>query len=125
MELFLKDVLISHAIANHFGGAQSVIDLHTELGLDPPRIHKRIDGNNYERQILGIYPHLRVHNVQGGDKFKVDECVITAIETPGHRSDHNSYSLKSKTQNILFPGDMILGSPSVILSSLRKQYRSQ
>jgi glyoxylase-like metal-dependent hydrolase (beta-lactamase superfamily II) len=42
--------------------------------------------------------------------------ILTPIETPGHRSDHCSFYLKNEQlgQNILFPCDMILGSPSVL-----------
>ena len=37
------------------------------------------------------------------------------IETPGHKEDHLSYGLLDKynQEKILFPGDAILGSPSV------------
>ena len=65
-----------------------------------------------------------MRNLKEGDTFIVDELVngvksksiLTCIETPGHRSDHCSFYLNNEKteQNILFPCDMILGSPSVI-----------
>jgi glyoxylase-like metal-dependent hydrolase (beta-lactamase superfamily II) len=68
-----------------------------------------------------------VRNLKEGDEFLVDESlngvkstsILGSIETPGHRSDHCSFFLKNKDleQNILFPCDMILGSPSVSLAS--------
>jgi glyoxylase-like metal-dependent hydrolase (beta-lactamase superfamily II) len=55
-----------------------------------------------------------------GDIYHVREdgnevSEISVLETPGHRSDHSSFTLKNTIfkQNILFPCDMILGSPSV------------
>ncbi|TNV80661.1 hypothetical protein FGO68_gene4350 [Halteria grandinella] len=123
----LKDVVISHAIANHFGGAWSVIQLHRELGLELPRVHKKLDNNNYERDMFRMSRYLRDHvrHIDSSCKFTVDEqgggqSVIKPIETPGHRSDHCSYSLTNTSlkQKHLFPGDMILGSPSVSMDDL-------
>jgi glyoxylase-like metal-dependent hydrolase (beta-lactamase superfamily II) len=41
----VRDLLITHAIPNHFGGAQSIVDIHRELGLPVPRINKKMDCN--------------------------------------------------------------------------------
>jgi glyoxylase-like metal-dependent hydrolase (beta-lactamase superfamily II) len=43
------------------------------------------------------------------------DLIFEVITTPGHRPDHCSYGLfnyKTK-EKILFPGDIILGTPSV------------
>jgi glyoxylase-like metal-dependent hydrolase (beta-lactamase superfamily II) len=115
--------LISHAIPNHFGGALSVIQMHDRLNLPLPKIFKKLNGNNYEMEVFTKFPELREHviNTLDGDEYKVKEAegihesIIRVLETPGHRSDHCSFQLENKQlqQNILFAGDMILGSPSV------------
>jgi glyoxylase-like metal-dependent hydrolase (beta-lactamase superfamily II) len=94
--------------------------------LEPPRVYKKLDQSKYEVQVLERFPDLKDHlyNIKDGATFTVKEksssidTAIQVIETPGHRSDHCSFSLKnaSKKQNILFAGDMILGTPSVSLS---------
>ena len=38
---------------------------------------------------------------------------MTAFETPGHKSDHNSYILEHEGSRDGFVGDLILGTPSV------------
>jgi hypothetical protein len=48
--------VICHAIENHFGGTNCVINLHRELGLEIPRIHKKLDNNEYERDIFNKNP---------------------------------------------------------------------
>lgn len=118
-----QDILVSHAIPNHFAGVYSVLEIHRKLGLPAPRVHKKLDGNNYERQFFERHPGMEIQDLKDGQTFTVEESVegqmmlseIGVIATPGHRSDHCSFSLinESLQQRHLFPCDMILGSDSV------------
>lgn len=84
----------------------------------PPTVHKHINHNDYEVSVLTRYPELRhyMRNVPDEEKYEVgDGSFINVIRTPGHKSDHTSYGLTGlpSGEKILFPGDIILGSPSV------------
>jgi glyoxylase-like metal-dependent hydrolase (beta-lactamase superfamily II) len=124
----LQEIVVSHAIPNHFAGVHGVLDLHMKMGLEPPKIYKKLDGNNYEQLVFASHPYLkdRVTSLTRKIEFTVkerlkggleSETILGVIETPGHRSDHCSFSLKNTAlkQNFLFPCDMILGSDSVSL----------
>ena len=119
----VSDLLITHAIPNHFGGAQSIVELHRSLGLQEPVIHKKLDGNRFERLVMRRNPELQKHTrpMKEADKFIVEEeNLVRVLETPGHRLDHCSFSLTNKLlqQCYLFPGDLILGSVSVSMDDL-------
>ncbi|CDW82984.1 beta-lactamase-like protein 2 [Stylonychia lemnae] len=124
----INKLFITHAIPNHFGGAWSVIEAHQKLNVQPPTVFKHLDGNDYEIEVFHNTPQLREHvkHINDGDQFKIDEIsdsLIRVIRTPGHRKDHCSFGFTSNVhkyglQNILFPGDMILGTPSVSMDHL-------
>jgi glyoxylase-like metal-dependent hydrolase (beta-lactamase superfamily II) len=96
---------VSHAIPNHFAGVYSVLEVHKKLGLKLPKVHKKLDGNINERNFFERHPDLKGHilNLQEGQKFDVEEAIdgekmlseIGVIETPGHRNDHCSFSLRN------------------------------
>ena len=98
-------MVVCHAIANHFGGAQSIREMHIEMGFEPPIIHKKIDNNEYEREIFAKSPGLKekIRELKDGDTFYVKEKIngiefestLGVIETPGHRKDHCSFFLKN------------------------------
>ena len=99
-----------------------------------------LDNNQFERQILKMYPNLTtlteddgenpdlvlVQNIENGDKFRFqksgtinDQMVLESIHTPGHISDHISFLLKTgQGEDILFSGDIILDSPSTVVEDL-------
>lgn len=53
-------------------------------------------------------------NVDDGDQFKLENSVITVIDTPGHCINHLCFLLEEKgLETVLFSGDHILGSPTV------------
>jgi len=121
-------VFVTHAIPNHFGGAWSIIQLHKDSGRAPPHIYKHLAQNDYEEEVLGRSEGLSefLRNTQESDVFFIPSIhskqplELSVIETPGHKSDHLSFGLKIPKsdwhqfgESILFPGDMILGSPSV------------
>ena len=66
-------------------------------------MHKKLDGNKYEVEVLEKFPKLKNHlrNIGERDTFRVYEksgrlTDIGVLETPGHRSDHLSYYLRNK-----------------------------
>ena len=83
-----------------------------------------------------MFPDMKgaVFGVKEGDTFAIaeSEAVLKIVETPGHKTDHISFILtdpKEAPHNILFPGDAVLGSPSVscdnlvdYMNSLKKLY---
>jgi glyoxylase-like metal-dependent hydrolase (beta-lactamase superfamily II) len=116
-------VFVCHAIPNHFGGASDVIKLHQQMKLPKPTICKFMNQSKDELAILSMFPHLRecMQHIDKRDHFSIEESIcgeqtkLRVIETPGHRSDHLSFSISNSelSQHSLFPGDMILGSRSV------------
>lgn len=81
-------------------------------------MYKKLVDNTYEREVFGRFPELKafVKNVGDGDSFEVEPNLkLFVIETPGHKEDHLSYGLEDGNNDlkILFPGDAILGTPSV------------
>eukprot|EP00347_Sterkiella_histriomuscorum_P009755 403340013 len=139
----INKIFISHAIPNHFGGAWSVLEYHARQGWEIPTVYKHLDGNDYEIEVFHKCPHLREHmrHVEDKEQFQINSQILTAktrhqpqtlkngmeddeiievMRTPGHRNDHCSYALKSQKhqQNILFSGDMVLGSPSVSMDHM-------
>ena len=61
-----------------------------------PLVHKKMNGNDYEKIVFNRFPRLKefMRNVGNGSIFQVDKNVLEIIETPGHRSDHISFSFK-------------------------------
>ncbi len=43
-----EGIFITHAHHDHMDGAQNIIDLLIKLGKNPPKVYKRIDGNESE-----------------------------------------------------------------------------
>lgn len=62
--------------------------------------------------------------MQDNEKFYLDDLSLQIIETPGHTSDHISFGVKSEQEreDVLFPGDAILGSQSVNFQFLILMY---
>ena len=57
--------------------------------------------------------------ISNSDTFKVGELTLTAIYTPGHITDHMSFLLTGCPHATLFSGDIILDSPSTVVSDFK------
>lgn len=117
-DISIKSIFLCHGIKDHFGGAYDVLQMHLQKNLPLPKVYKKVDGNSWEREVLDRFPLVEenLHNVTEGERFLLSEesnDYLEVIETPGHRPDHLSYGLYTQQENILFPGDHILGTPSV------------
>lgn len=54
-------------------------------------------------------------NTREGDKFVVDNCILTTIETPGHIKDHLCFLLEEPGESTyMFTGDHIIQADSVL-----------
>lgn len=51
-ETSIEQILVTHAISNHFAGAYCVCKLHTELGLQEPKIYKHINNCAHEKYVF-------------------------------------------------------------------------
>jgi hypothetical protein len=49
-----------------------VIKLHEEMGLEVPKVFKKIDGNDYELEVFAREPRFKDHvvHIEEGDSFK-------------------------------------------------------
>ena len=75
-----------------------------------------------DRIVFQRYPELDERIIDVGDGFSIQiepDLTLEVIETPGHKVDHISFSLRhQQNQADLFPGDLILGTPSVSFDDL-------
>ena len=69
---------------DHFGGVADTVKMLRSLGYNTPSVHKMLDNNKFERQVLKMYPNLTtldeddgefgdqilVQNIENGDKFR-------------------------------------------------------
>ena len=69
--ILFQEIFITHAIPNHFGGAHDVIQLHKKHGLEPPNVYKKLDGNQYELEVIKRFPNLKryLFNITEDDVF--------------------------------------------------------
>eukprot|EP00347_Sterkiella_histriomuscorum_P013976 403362637 len=137
-------ILITHSHYDHFGGLFDILNIiqnRQQLGLgktqiNEPMIHKKLDGNQFEKEVFLKYPSLegKVQDLTHGEVFDIDdEFELKSLFTPGHASDHFSFLLSEKNksidftkkaenskrnENYLFSGDIILGTPSTSVSEL-------
>jgi len=83
--------------------------------------------NRKSEEVLLRYPDLCPLITSITDSYTLSlepNLTIKAIETPGHKADHMSYMLEQNSQSLLFPGDMILGTPSVSFDCLSSYMES-
>jgi glyoxylase-like metal-dependent hydrolase (beta-lactamase superfamily II) len=123
----LRTVLLTHAHADHSGGAAA---LHEELGAlvaASPRAADYVKRGDEAAISLpaareaGIYPDAYrfaacpvERELREGDEVLVGKRRLTVLETPGHSADHISFLMDGE-QQVLFAGDAIFHGGKLLL----------
>jgi glyoxylase-like metal-dependent hydrolase (beta-lactamase superfamily II) len=83
-----------------------------------------LTGNKFEKELFERFPDLSsiVNNITNDQTFSVEdpngELTLKAVHTLGHIDDHMSFLLNGGGEEILFSGDIILGTPSSLVDDL-------
>ena len=121
-QIQISKIFITHAHYDHFGGLYDILKIIFERGLKEPLVYKKLDGNQFEKDVFSRFPTLvgKVHDLKHDNEFLLqeDNLSLKALYTPGHATDHFSMLLsplpghKEEKQSYLFSGDIIMGTPS-------------
>lgn len=100
----IDSVLVTHTHGDHSPGARALAAATgaSLLGQPPPD-----DG----RQDLSFMP-TRV--LEDGNTIRVDDCVIRALHTPGHASNHVCFLIEGT--GLLFTGDHLMQGSTVVIA---------
>ncbi|MEM9138322.1 MAG: MBL fold metallo-hydrolase [Pseudomonadota bacterium] len=119
----LSHIFVTHSHADHSPGAET---LHRETGAQIHAFGPHGAGMTATMQALidqgaeigggeggdaGFAPHLDLND---GDRIEGEDWAISAIHTPGHLSNHLSFSLEGT--GIVFTGDMVMGFATTLVS---------
>jgi glyoxylase-like metal-dependent hydrolase (beta-lactamase superfamily II) len=100
----IDSVLVTHTHGDHSPGAERLAALTGAALLGRPAPD---DG----RQDLSFKP-TRV--LEDGDTIRVADCVVRALHTPGHASNHICYLLEGA--GLLFTGDHLMQGSTVVIA---------
>jgi glyoxylase-like metal-dependent hydrolase (beta-lactamase superfamily II) len=127
----LKYVLLTHAHSDHAGGCKFWKDRYGARVFSSPEAAKFVSAGNEEGVSLsaakagGFYPadyHLPACPVDGelrdGDTFRVGECQLRAIETPGHCCGMLSFLMTREGGTDLFSGDTIFHGGKILMTNV-------
>jgi glyoxylase-like metal-dependent hydrolase (beta-lactamase superfamily II) len=127
----LRYVLLTHAHADHAGAAATWRERFEVEMVASPLTAEYVRSADEERINLktarekGVYPsdyEFRAcevkHELREGDRFKIGDLEVEAIETPGHSSDMLSFLLEDTGRRCLFDGDTVFhGGKLAIIST--------
>jgi hydroxyacylglutathione hydrolase len=127
----LRYLLLTHAHADHAGGARA---WHDRFGVEvaaSPEAGEYLKNGDEARISLavakqgGFYPAEYVfracpvkHTLKENDCFSIGELRVRAIETPGHCSGMLSFFLEEDGRSVLFTGDTVFHDGRWLVSNL-------
>ncbi|MCC6862721.1 MAG: MBL fold metallo-hydrolase [Bryobacterales bacterium] len=127
----LRYLLLTHAHADHAGGARGWYDrFGVEVAASPEAGRYLRDGDEERISLAvakqgGFYPASYVfracpvpHILKENDMFSVGELRLRAIETPGHCSGMLSFLLEEDGRSVLFSGDTVFHDGKWLVSNL-------
>lgn len=127
----LTHLLVTHAHADHSGGAYFFSEQFDVRVLAPRRSAPWIEEEDLEKTSLrvareaGVYPgsyELTGCSISGtftdGDRVEVGRRSLRVVETPGHSADHCCFLLESGGRTLLFSGDCVFAAGRVHLQNV-------
>lgn len=127
----IRHLLLTHAHTDHAGGAawlRDRLDLTVVASGESARMVR--DG---DEQAISLDAARRAGSysaeyqfqacpvgveVSDGDRYKVGEVELTAVETPGHSSGHMSYVMRESSKVSVFSGDSIFAGGCILLQDI-------
>jgi len=116
----IKYLLLTHAHADHAGGAKSIVERTGAKVYSSNLTAKYLENGDEDAISLtagkegGFYPSNYKYQatkvdkkVKEGESISVGDLYLTVFNTPGHSVDHISYLMKSKGKRYLFSGDLV------------------
>lgn len=103
--------LLTHWHGDHVGGVRDLLDVVAHV-----KVYKHQPGGG------GGGGDADQLDIQDGQRFAVDGATLTAHHTPGHTTDHMSFSLAE--EDALFTGDNVLGQGTAVFEDLAAYLRS-
>ncbi|MDQ4078424.1 MAG: MBL fold metallo-hydrolase [Chloroflexota bacterium] len=124
-------LILTHAHADHAGGAREIRDRFYCEVLVPHDIAYALQQADEEAISLqyakdaGFYPpeyHFPAcpvdQEVREDDVIQVGSLSLTAYETPGHSAGHISYLMRGADRTFLFGGDLVFWGGKVLLQNI-------
>ncbi|MEQ9618599.1 MAG: MBL fold metallo-hydrolase [Deltaproteobacteria bacterium] len=112
----IRNVFVTHIHLDHSGGAWHFAKTGAKIYVHPFGAKHLADPEKliasarriYQEQMDTLWGEIRpiprenIHEIQDGERIKIGNIDIEAVETPGHASHHHSYLI----DDILFAGDV-------------------
>lgn len=127
----LKHLLLTHAHADHAGGAffwQRQFGVEVVSSREAGSFLSKGDEERISLNVAkeaGVYPKEYVfqacpvqRTVSEGDRFRVGDVELTAIETPGHCSGMLSFLMQEGPRSVLFAGDTVFHDGRILMSNI-------